>query len=108
MLQSVIIALLRLQSPAKYRYNHRAWLDEQEKEEGLPSQSATSSTSGAQPMKHPLAGLRKVVKYPEKLGEKISTQVRVRQEQKQVGQVRSYFYWGREGSAVSETESDGC
>ena len=41
------------------------------------------SRSKPEKLKHPLA-MRKVVKYPDKLGERISTQIKVRPDQKQV------------------------
>ena len=81
----VIKLFLELQASSKYRYNHRAWLDDQnEKEEGLTGTNAFDpSRSKPEKLKHPLA-MRKVVKYPDKLGERISTQIKVRPDQKQV------------------------
>lgn len=54
--------------------------------------AAVSATNRdkAQPLKHPLA-LKKIVKYPDRVGDKISTQVRVRHDHKKVPLFASEF-----------------
>ncbi|XP_067950851.1 wings apart-like protein homolog [Watersipora subatra] len=68
-------------SPVKYRYNHRAWLDEQNDDDLDPDVSKSRRHHRQNPLKHPL-GLKKVTIYPEKLGEKISTRIKVRPDHK--------------------------
>lgn len=84
----------------KYRYNHRAWLDDEEEEEDIPSES--SNHSKADKLKRPLE-LKKVTVYPDRIGDSISTQVKVRQDQKKVSRnLEDYAYicpWGEQSDS---------
>ena len=73
----------------KYRYNARAWLEDEEDEEATPTESATLQK--VDKLKRPLQ-LKKVTVYPDKIGESISTQVKVRQDQKMVGKKCFLFF----------------
>ena len=73
----------------KYRYNARAWLEDEEDEEATPTESATLRK--VDKLKRPLQ-LKKVTVYPDKIGESISTQVKVRQDQKMVGKKCFLFF----------------
>jgi len=78
-----------LQVTSKYRYNPRAWLadpvDDEEagdSRDGIVKSHSQQHTS-SKALRHPLE-LKKVVKYPDHLGERISTQLKVPQAHKKV------------------------
>ena len=77
------------QAAVKYRYNARAWLEDEEDEEATPTESANQQK--VDKLKRPLQ-LKKVTVYPDKIGESISTQVKVRQDQKMVGKKCFLFF----------------